>query len=507
MNERAIQPSTTSAPTTDALLALSNQMRADRATIARLRSEAAELRQTLREVEPLRHSGLALGLIRSIEGAQRRFGRANHIGRQVARWAANGTLREQFGFWRAYRATRLKRIADGPEGAEPPAEHSRDRPLAPVALVLDYQIPRPDRDAGSMYMIDLLDRLLRRGFSVHFAIEDEFEGDEPYRDSLRTMGVQINDASSGTDAARLIERLGEDLALCILTRVYGGGRHAEKVIDHCPAARVVFNTIDLHFVRVERQNALAPTEETALIARQTRDRECRIVALSDATIVVSTAEKEILADILPLSRVSVVPLIAGGDPVDTVPPFGERHHVGFVGGFRHQPNVDAVNYFLDRIWPLVREQVPEAKFEIVGADLPQNLINRTGKDGVRYLGHVRDLTGWLHTLRMTVAPLRFGAGAKGKVISSLAAGVPCVLTSVAAEGMGLHSNEALVADEPAEFAARIAELYHDPELWSALSEAGLANTRGAKDRADQAFDELLLGLGFSNNYALSGAHP
>ena len=211
-------------------------------------------------------------------------------------------------------------------------------------------------------------------------------------------------------------------------------------------------------------------------------------------------EKDILADILPLSRVSVVPLIAGGDPVETVPPFGERCHVGFVGGFRHQPNVDAVNYFLDRIWPLLREQVPEAEFDIVGTDLPPTLLSRTGKDGVRYLGHVPNLSRWLDTLRMTVAPLRFGAGAKGKVISSLAAGVPCVLTSIAAEGMGLKGNESLVADEPAEFAARMVELYCDSGLWSAQSQAGLASSKSAKERADQAFDELLFGLGFGVDF-------
>ena len=109
--------------------------------------------------------------------------------------------------------------------------------------------------------------------------------------------------------------------------------------------------------------------------------------------------------------------------------------MGFVGSFGHLPNVDAVKFLVGEVWPIALRELPECELTIVGTGLPPGALGTTA--GVRYLGHVPDLAPWFEGLRATIAPLRYGAGAKGKIVSSLAHGVQCVATEVAVEGMGL----------------------------------------------------------------------
>jgi glycosyltransferase involved in cell wall biosynthesis len=154
-------------------------------------------------------------------------------------------------------------------------------------------------------------------------------------------------------------------------------------------------------------------------------------------------------------------------------PFARRAGIGFIGGFVHQPNIDAIRYFLADIWPKVSAVLPGMRFDIVGTGLPPAVLEGVSGD-VRYLGYVEDLDAWLDGLRLSVAPLRIGAGAKGKVASSICAGLPCVASSVAAEGMGLIPEETILVGESAsEFAAQVVRLYSDPELWERLSLGGL----------------------------------
>ncbi|MFW7269426.1 glycosyltransferase family 4 protein [Gluconacetobacter sp. Hr-1-5] len=141
--------------------------------------------------------------------------------------------------------------------------------------------------------------------------------------------------------------------------------------------------------------------------------------------------------------------------------------------FAHQPNLDAVRWFLAEIWPPVRRKCPDLSFSIVGSHLPEGIARP--EDGVIYLGPIDDLHAWFDTLRASVAPLRFGAGAKGKVASSLASGLPCVLSAIAAEGMNLVDGEnVLIADTPEMFADRIVALTSDEDLWLRMSNAALA---------------------------------
>jgi glycosyltransferase involved in cell wall biosynthesis len=152
--------------------------------------------------------------------------------------------------------------------------------------------------------------------------------------------------------------------------------------------------------------------------------------------------------------------------------FSERAGIGFIGGFAHAPNLDAVRHFLQDIWPIVQAALPGCMFSIVGPDAPADL--GAGDANVRVLGYLNDIGPWFESVRLTVAPLRFGAGAKGKVASSLAHGVPSIVTSVASEGMSLTDQDGvLVRDTPSAFAEALVAVYSDEGRWQALSSAGL----------------------------------
>jgi glycosyltransferase involved in cell wall biosynthesis len=308
------------------------------------------------------------------------------------------------------------------------------------------------------------------GYRVIFAAVHDFPSHVVYRDNLSARGVHCLGPDDGQSIQSFIEEHGEAISLFMLVRGGAGGQYLELIRYNSPSAKIVFYTIDLHFLREERQARLLNDAEALKAAGRTRDWEQSLVKKSDATIVVSTAEQSLVTAAVPGSYVVNLPLCRVDQPPAS--PFDSRRDIGFVGGFAHLPNVDAVQYFLTEIWPLVHAELPDCRFSIVGADLPADVALGLPA-GAQYLGHVQDLEAWLGALRLTVAPLRFGAGMKGKVVSSLAAGVPCVSTSIGVEGMSVVAGEdILVADTPEGIAGELVRAYRDPELWTMLSRNG-----------------------------------
>jgi len=348
-------------------------------------------------------------------------------------------------------------------------------PVRGRALVIDDHWPQPDRDAGSIEIVNLVQALQALGFEVALAAGLEHGMTSPARAALEAAGIRCVSAADAPSLEAYLAREGSALDLCVLCRVYCGGRFLETVLHSARKARVVFHSIDLHYLRLERQAQLEGGEEAAAAAWQVRAREEEVMRASDATVVVSDAELRELETTMP--GVLAVQLPLARHVVPPVTPFAARSGIGFIGSFAHAPNLDAMHHFLAEIWPLVRRDLPDLEMTIVGADCPPDLLDGVAGQ-VRVLGHVPDVGPWFEGLRLTVAPLRFGAGAKGKVASSLAAGVPCVATPVAAEGMGLsQACGVLVAEDPAAFAAQLVRAHGDAALWAALSRGGVAYAR------------------------------
>lgn len=360
------------------------------------------------------------------------------------------------------------RDAEPPEAA---AIASRLVLTGPIALIVDDRWPQPDRDGGSVDAINLVNALKAEGYSVCFCTTSEHAVHTVYKEALANDGVNCIDNTICSGAQSFIEAFGRRLSVVFLTRVGAGGQYLELLRYNAPQAKAVFNTVDLHYLREQRQAELSQSAAAKSAAENTKVRELFLTANCDATIVVSAAEKKILLEQLPSAKVHDIPLGRQADRVDT--PFGERKGIGFIGGFAHQPNVDAVTYFLTSIWPLIGRRLPHLQFSIVGAGLDETLVR--GHPNVKYLGFQADIAPWFNALRLTVAPLRYGAGMKGKVISSLAYGVPCVGTSIAFEGMDDASSAATFsADDPQAFADAVCQLYEDESDWAARSAAGVA---------------------------------
>jgi hypothetical protein len=201
-----------------------------------------------------------------------------------------------------------------------------------------------------------------------------------------------------------------------------------------------------------------------------KERELSVVQQVDCTISHSSAEVDILALEVPQCPVVQWPLMF--EYFGTERTFSERRDLCFLGGYRHTPNVDAVVYFVNEIFPLIKSQEPDIRFIIAGAHPPEE-VRALARDDVIVTGMVNDLRDLFDPCRVFVGPLRVGAGVKGKIISALSYGIPVVSTELGVEGTELkHAKHVLVADGPLAFAQAVLRLYRDPDLWGSLSSAG-----------------------------------
>ena len=344
---------------------------------------------------------------------------------------------------------------------------ARDRRRGKRILVVDHRVPHPDEDAGSVRMAALLRILLELGHPVTF-LPDDLAPVEPYTADLQQLGVEV---VYGPGAVGFVERHAAQFDVVILCRVHFAAKHIRPLLALPDRPSIIFDTVDLHYLREQRHAAFESDPSLAKSANRTRDVELNVMRSSDRVWVTSTLEASLLQSLgqsLPL--VDVVPTI---HTVRThVPPFLPRKHILFIGGFRHVPNEDAVLYFVNDIFPRVRAELPDAKFLIVGSHMPRSILDLASED-ITVLGHVPEVSPLFDACRLSVAPLRFGAGVKGKVTQSLALGLPTVATPIAAEGLDLVDGEHLaIATDPVAFARCVVDVYGNEALWNRLSESG-----------------------------------
>lgn len=361
--------------------------------------------------------------------------------------------------------------AHSPAGASVDVAALRQRQHA--VLIIDALTPQPDRDSGSLRLVNLMRMLREEGAHVVFLPADRsFAGH--YTRTLQQIGVEVWYRPFAAAVPVWLREHGQRFDSVLVCRHYVMREMLPLLREHAPRARLVFDTVDLHYLRERRGAELANNPALLRAAERTRATELDVIARSDATLVVSEVERELLARDAPEARVEVLSnLHRGGGPGK---PFGQRKDILFVGGFRHPPNIDAVRWFVDTVWPLVHAREPTLHFHCVGADVPAAITRLAERPGVVVHGHVPDLVPFLDGARLAVAPLRYGAGVKGKVNQSMAHGQPVVATSCGVEGMHLRAGEdVLVADDAAGFADAILRGYHDGALWQRLADNGRAN--------------------------------
>ena len=351
-------------------------------------------------------------------------------------------------------------------------DDAKDRGVRVRALVLDHCTPTPDRDAGSITALNLMLLMRQSGIHVTFVPEDNLLYMPVYTLAMQRAGIEVLYAPYVTSLAEHLAEHGARYDVVVIFRPLVAQRHLDMVLARCPKAKVIYHTSDLHFLRMEREAALGQDPQALEHARAMREHELGVMRRSDAIIVHSSAEQTLLADQVPVDRIHVV---AWAIPVrGTSVGFEARAGLAFVGGYQHAPNVDAVRFFVGEVMPLLRRRLPGVRFHAVGSEAPAELHALACAD-VEITGFVDDLGGFLDGIRVAVAPLRYGAGIKGKLASTMSLGIPSVATSIAAEGMGLRDEEEIVlADSAEEIADAIARLYEDRARWEHVSAAGVS---------------------------------
>ncbi len=341
-------------------------------------------------------------------------------------------------------------------GALPRLE--RDRHARRRILIIEACMLTPDQDAGSVRTWRLIKVMQEMGCKVTF-VAANLEQREPYHAQLQQEGVEVLYAPYVRSIEELLKERGAEFDIVILARYYIASRYIDAVRRHAPRALLVFDTIDLHYLRNRRLAQLEKNASLAQGAEAIYRHEVDCIQRCDVTWVVSEVERDILAREVPRACVLVQTMIH--PPAPARAGFAEREGLLFLGGFRHPPNVDAARHLAREIVPRLRKRLPGVTTYLVGSNAPKTVLE-LASPGLDVVGFVPDLAPWFERCRVSVSPLRYGAGIKGKVNHAMSHGLPVVAT-------------VLVADDADAFVDAVVRLYGDAALWNRLSAAGIAN--------------------------------
>jgi glycosyltransferase involved in cell wall biosynthesis len=337
-------------------------------------------------------------------------------------------------------------------------------------LAVDAMVPNPARDSGSLRLCMMLRLLQQDGWRVDL-LSDDGRVTAADVSRLRAYGIHLHQGS----VMAWLRQHGTTLDAVLLCRLSVAAQYLAPARRLAPKAMCIFDTVDLHFLREQRAAEISGSRRMQRQSTASRRQELALIRASDLSFVVSPVELEILRKELPDSRVELLSNIheIHGRGLS----FSERRDLLFVGGFGHPPNDDAVHWFVAEILPLLREHDPSMRLHIAGDITPQ-ARHTLAQPGVEIHGRVDDLSSLMNHCKVSVAPLRFGAGVKGKVNMAMSYGLPVVVTPIAAEGMHLiDGNDALIAATAADFADAVWRLYRDEGLWMRLSDEGIANVQ------------------------------
>jgi glycosyltransferase involved in cell wall biosynthesis len=363
------------------------------------------------------------------------------------------------------------------------------------ALVIAPRLPEFDRESGLLRTWHLIDMLLRRGWEVTFGCLRTPTDPERYTRELEQRGIETHAPLRSLDEISDPARF--DLA--IIAFWHAAERFLPELRQAAPSTRVVVDSVDLHFLRDtrERLRSVGGAVPGQLGTGQGDQftREINSYAAADAVLTVSDKEAALIND-LAGSRNLALSLPDAEDVPRSNLPLRKRRGVLLLANFLHAPNADAAAYLCEDILPrLDQKLLAEHPVSIVGTAAEEQVQEAApGLSQMKVVGWVPSVLPYLHAARVSIVPLRYGAGTKRKVIQALMAGTPTVTSSVGAEGLGLrHGREVLIADDPADFAAGIDRLLRRPVASWALARRGRSHAIRLHGRAtvEQTFDRVL----------------
>ena len=350
--------------------------------------------------------------------------------------------------------------------AAAPAQHAQR------ALVVDTFLPQPGQSGGANALLSHILALQQLGYAVSVVAADDLTATSP---ALEGAGITVLSLPFYASVEEVLRRQAGCFDLVYLHRVSVAARYGHLVREHAPRARLVYSVADLHHVRMAGQAIVQDEPRLLALSRTLAIAERAAALAADAVLTHSSIEASLLLQLAPTAEVHCVPWAL--QPHPRRPALARRRGIAIIGNFAHAPNLDGALWFADRVMPLIHRRQPDLICTIAGRAMPAELAGLAAP-GIRVLGDVADLRTVYDQVRLTVAPLRFGAGIKSKVLESFAAGLPCVMTPVAAEGILLPPGLlGLVGEDAAELAHRILYVHDDVAAYRAAARAGLALIR------------------------------
>lgn len=348
-----------------------------------------------------------------------------------------------------------------------------DRAVRGHILYIDAETPEPDKDAGSVNSVYAMRILIELGYRVHFVPGSNFAYWGKATQELQSLGIECVYHPFYSNLDMFIDDRGDMFDYAIISRAESADLFLDKIKERLPSAKTIYNTVDMHFLRMQRRAATTGDAEVAAAAEVMRERELSYIEKADATIILSSVEETVLKDLgVPDEKLWLIPLIRPHS--ERLVEYDTTEDMLFIGGYKHPPNVDAVDWMVEHIWPRIEKELPGVNLRICGSSMPER-FQSYASDSIIIQGFVPDLDALLSKTRLTLAPLRFGAGLKGKVASSIGVGVPVVGTSIAFEGMAEEglSDVILMEDDPKKFADLAVKAYKDQDIWTGISYAGV----------------------------------
>lgn len=403
-----------------------------------------------------------------------------------------------------------------------------DRNKGKRILIIDDIPPLPDRASGSLYHYQALKQILNLGYKVTYVhLLGERYTDEAgikYLSDFKMLGVEFvwfnyeywYNFRNTEYGKEFIKTLIDSLELrerafdFVLIAFWHIADHFIDLIKaQIPSVPILIDTVDVHFIREEREAEILKDNSLKLKAKENKKRELAVYSKADLITTVTEVDRSELRNYLKEKPIFILTSLY--EPRKNTPLFKDRKNLIFVGNFNHKPNEDAVLFFTKEIFPLIKSKLPEIKFYIVGNN-PTEKVKALKSDQIIITGWVPDVKEYIDKCRVEVVPLRYGAGYKGKVGEALSSGIPIVTTSIGAEGIGIeHGTHAFISDEPKDFAEKVIQLYQEEQLWEKFS------FNGKKLIASQYSSELMrkrLQFIFNNtkrslktSYALNHSSP
>ena len=359
-------------------------------------------------------------------------------------------------------------------------------------LIIGFIWPEPQSSAAGLRTLNLIEMFLENAWDLIFASPacENFASE-----NLKKKGIQI--FSIPANNPRFDDFIKEQQPdYVIFDRFLIEEQFGWRVQDACPEAFRILDTVDLHFLRRDRQR-LIKDKKSPYNSEDTL-RELASIYRSDLSLIISSFEMQLLIDTYKISsEFLLLSRLHYPMPPPAFPDFIEREHFMMIGNFRHAPNSDAVIWLKEEIWPLIRQKIDNAQVFIYGAYPPKHLMDLTEpKCGFHVMGSAPDQFAVLRKHRVNLAPLRFGAGIKGKISDGWWSGTPVVTTSVGAEGMSDSSLwGGLIAKDAVEFADHAVELYQNQDRWKSFQKEGLEILKISYDQkahSDSLIQNLIL---------------